>query len=152
MKHRLKNKITSTLVLFLFTFSMPGLSWAEEEKPDAPPFIEGTTKVDAERVIELVQELPDLVIIDARIAGDHLEGYIEGSISIPDVDTNCDRLAEVIPKMDSPVLFYCNGVKCGRSVKSAKIAMSCGYHNIYWFRGGFKEWSEKGYPYITVTN
>ena len=44
--------------------------------------------------------------------------------------------------------FYCNGVQCGRSVVSIKVARSCGYHNLSWFKGGFAEWKEKGFQYI----
>ena len=45
-------------------------------------------------------------------------------------------------------LFYCNGVKCDRSVKSVNIALGCGYVRLYWFRGGFEEWRRKDYHYL----
>lgn len=114
----------------------------------SPESIDNTTKVDAEAFIELVDEIDDLIIIDSRIPGDRKQGYIEGSLSLPDVETSCESLAKVIPKKDSPSLFYCNGVKCGRSAEAIKVALSCGYSNIYWFRGGFEEWLQKGYPYL----
>lgn len=114
----------------------------------SPESIEGTTKVDAEGFIELADKTPSLIIIDSRIPGDRKQGYIEGSISLPDVNTHCDSLAKLINKKTAPSLFYCNGIKCGRSAKAIKIALSCGYRNIYWFRGGFEEWLEKGYPYL----
>lgn len=114
----------------------------------SPESIDGTIKVDAEAFIELVDKTPDLIIIDSRIPGDRKQGYIEGSLSLPDVDTTCESLAKVISKKESPSLFYCNGVKCGRSAKAINIALGCGYSNIYWFRGGFEEWLEKGYPYL----
>jgi rhodanese-related sulfurtransferase len=119
-------------------------AWSE----NSPESIEGTTKVTAEELIELVGEIPNLIIIDSRIPGDRKQGFIEGSISLPDVDTNCENLAKTIAKTTSPALFYCNGVKCGRSAKAIVIAKSCGYKNIYWFRGGFEEWLAKDYPYL----
>lgn len=112
-----------------------------------PDAIEGAIKVDAEDIFELAESQPELVIIDARLAGDRKEGYIEGSISLPNTETSCERLAEVIPQQSTPALFYCNGIHCGRSVKSIEIARACGYSMIYWFRGGFEEWQAKGYPY-----
>ena len=115
---------------------------------DSPETIAGTTKVDAEGLIQAVQTIPNLVIVDARIPSDRKQGYIEGSVSLPNVDTNCVTLAKVIPAKNHPSLFYCNGVKCGRSVESIKIALKCGYSDIYWFRGGFEEWLAKGYPYL----
>ena len=133
------------LILILISLS---LSVSADEKKAAPEAIQGTTKVSAEGVLNLAEKIPDLILIDARIAGDRKQGYIEGSISLPDIDTNCNTLAQIIPKKGSPVLFYCNGVKCGRSVISSRIAVGCGYKNIYWFRGGVEEWKAKGFPSI----
>lgn len=118
------------------------------EQKDAPNAIKGTTKVFAEDVIDLAEKIPNLIIIDARIHSDRRQGFIEGSISLPDIDTNCKSLAKIIPKKIDPVLFYCNGVKCGRSVVSSRVALKCGYNNIYWFRGGYEEWKAKGFPNV----
>jgi len=114
----------------------------------SPQSINGAIKVNAEEFIALVEKIPEITIIDSRIPGDRKQGFVEGSLSLPDVDTTCASLSKVIPRKDAASLFYCNGVKCGRSAKAIKIALSCGYSNIYWFRGGFEEWLEKGYPYL----
>jgi len=114
----------------------------------SPGSIPGAIRVSAEEFIELVNRVPGLTIIDSRIPNDRKQGFVEGSISLPDVSTTCDSLARVLPAKDAPSLFYCNGVKCGRSAKAINIALSCGYSNIYWFRGGFEEWLKKGYPYL----
>lgn len=118
------------------------------ENIETPLFITGTTKVSAEQVIELANEHPQLTIVDSRIAGDRQKGYIESSISLPDTKTNCGTLAKVLPSKEAVALFYCNGVNCGRSVKAIKIALKCGYKNLYWFRGGFEVWLKKGLPYM----
>ena len=115
---------------------------------NAPPSIPGTTKVTAEGVLDLADRFLDLIIVDARIRADRKQGYIEGSISLPDVETDCKSLKVIIPNKNYPVLFYCNGVKCGRSVNSSRIALECGYSDIYWFRGGFEEWNSKNLPFI----
>lgn len=114
----------------------------------SPDRIPGTVKVDAEGLLDLVEKLPALVIVDARIRQDRLQGYIEGSRSLPDVETDCASLAKIIPRKKTPVLFYCNGPKCGRSVHTSRKAIECGYANVYWFRGGFEEWKKKNYPYV----
>lgn len=131
-------------VILLTLMIVPASAIAEK----SPKSIEGSTIVTAEEFIELVDRIPDLTVIDSRIRGDRKQGYVEGSLSLPDVETNCDSLAKIIPSKTAPTLFYCNGVKCGRSAKAVKIALSCGYSNIYWFRGGFEEWLAKGYPYL----
>jgi rhodanese-related sulfurtransferase len=113
-----------------------------------PDEVPGTVKVDAEGLIDTLARIPNLVIIDSRISMDRKQGYIEESISLPDTETDCDSLEVALDKPDTPVLFYCNGPKCGRSVKAIHKAQACGYRMIYWFRGGFEEWTAKGYPFL----
>jgi len=135
--------------LILFSVLWLGCGNTRAAEVVSPETIPGTTRVDAEGVISIVEKVPDLVIIDARITVDRKQGFIEGSRSLPDIDTTCGSLEKVIPGKTRPILFYCNGVKCGRSVKSINIAKGCGYQKIYWFRGGFEEWKAKGYPFVT---
>ncbi len=136
----LSNRIFHFLLLSLFA---TGFVTAGEKTPDS---INGTTKVSAEQVIDLVGTHADMVIIDARKSSDREKGYIEGSIGLPNTETTPESLAKHIKSKDTPVCFFCNGIKCGRSVESAKIAVKDGYKNIYWFRGGWAEWTEKGLP------
>ncbi len=142
-----KESLCYGLILFCALFFSNTLV-ANEEKKDAPLSIAGTTKVNAEEIFALVDKTPDLIIIDARIRSDRIQGYIESSVSLPDIQTSCSSLKKIIPSKSSPLLFYCNGVKCGRSGNSANIALKCGYKNIYWFRGGFEEWKSKNLPFI----
>lgn len=117
-------------------------------KVAVPEAVPGIHSLDAEGLIELAQRLPELVLIDSRVPVDRQQGYIQGSVSLPDTRTSCANLAEILPGPDTPVMFYCNGVKCGRGVLAAEIASACGYRHIYWFRGGFEEWKQKGYPFL----
>ncbi|HSJ48478.1 MAG TPA: rhodanese-like domain-containing protein [Gammaproteobacteria bacterium] len=117
-------------------------------KMEVPEAVPGVTTQDAEGLIGLVQSLPGLVLIDSRVPADRHQGYIQGSISLPDNQTACATLGDVLPDLDTPVVFYCNGVKCGRSVIAIQIARDCGYRNVHWFRGGFEEWKQKGYPFL----
>lgn len=136
-------------LLLLFALHLPSLALGDD-KPLSPMSIPGATKVDAEELLQLVQEEPRLVVIDARISTDRNQGYIEDSISLPDISTDCDSLKKVAANKSAPLLFYCNGPKCGRSAKSVQKAVACQYTRLYWFRGGFEEWRAKGYPTIKV--
>lgn len=137
-----------TLVFALSGLLLASTAYAKGPKIPIPDQIPGVTRVDAEGVIGLTEKIPDLTIIDSRISGDRQQGYIEKSVSLPDTKTDCASLKKVIPKKSSPTLFYCNGVKCGRSVVAVRIALKCGYTNLYWFRGGFEEWLAKHYPLV----
>ena len=136
------NRITG---LFFGSFLVAGFALAEEH-PEVPQFVDGTTKVSAEELITLVEKNPKLVIIDSRKASDLDKGFIEGAIGLPNTDTNAASLAKIVPTKTTPIVFYCNGIHCGRSVKAADIAKAEGYNKIYWFRGGMEEWEAKGLP------
>jgi rhodanese-related sulfurtransferase len=137
----LYRSLKSTLLLLYLL--PPCISAADDYL--SPDTIEGTTKIDAETLIQLAQQNPDLIIIDSRISSDRRQGFISGSISLPDTDTNCVSLLTIIYRKDNPVVFYCNGPKCRRSDRAVAIARDCGYSNLYWFRGGFEEWRNKQY-------
>ena len=63
------------------------------QEVDAPESVSGTTRISAEDLIDLVDEEDDLVIIDSRILKDRKGGFIEGSISLPDIHTTPAALA-----------------------------------------------------------
>lgn len=133
---------TATALLLLVSGSIS----AAEKTPES---IHGTTRVTAEEVIELVGNMDDLMIIDARKASDRTSGgWIEDSIGLPNTDTTPETLAKHAPDKNMPVLFLCNGTKCGRSVESSRNAVKWGYKKIYWFRGGMEEWETKGLPIV----
>jgi rhodanese-related sulfurtransferase len=119
---------------------------AASESYNSPESIDGAQKIDAEKLIQLVNQDKARIIIDSRISSDRKLGYIPGSISLPDTETSCESLAGLIPQKSDPVVFYCNGPKCRRSDNAVVIAADCGYTNIYWFRGGIEAWRANNYP------
>jgi len=131
--------VMSSILLFVVS----GFAVAAESTPNT---IDGTVKVSAEKVIDLVESMDNLLVIDARKVSDYQKGHIPDSLNLPNTETNPLSLAQHIKSKESPVLFYCNGVNCGRSVEACKIAVKAGYTNVYWFRGGIKEWEDKGFP------
>ena len=138
-----------TLLLFpWFSLAIVSLTATANDEIVSPETIDGVTIVDAEGLIETVTHNPGVILIDSRIIADRTEGFIEGSVSLPDIGTDCDSLASTVPGLATPVLFYCNGIKCGRSARAATIAIDCGYANIYWFRNGLEEWQAQEYPLV----
>lgn len=132
--------ITLLLSLLFAAFS------ALADKPIAPDAISGTTRINAEQLLELLDATPALVIIDARRREEYDRGHIEGAIFMLDTDMTPALLAKQLPGKETPVVFYCNGERCARSGNAAKKAVSWGYRQVYWFRGGWQEWSDKGLP------
>ncbi len=150
------NKLSANPISLIFTWLMlmfsSGTLHAEMNASthiSSPDTIPGSTKITADLLIKLIENTPDIVVIDSRL-NDRPIGYIEGSLNLPDTKTDCNSLSQIIKAKSNSSVFYCNGPKCGRSAKAVKIALSCGYKNVYWYRDGFNDWLSKGYPYITL--
>lgn len=132
-------------LLLLLTLLLPAAA-ALADKPVAPESIPGTTRITAEELIEMINSIPDLVIIDARRREEYAKGHIEGALFLLDTDMTPEKLASKLPSKETPVVFYCNGERCTRSTNASKKAVKWGYRRVYWFRGGWQEWSKKGLP------
>ena len=90
---------------------------------DAPMQISGANTVNAKQIFDLVGSKPNLVILDNRKEEDYAAGHIEGAIRLIDTDVSPETLAKHIATKATPVLFYCNGVKCGRAAKATEKAV-----------------------------
>jgi rhodanese-related sulfurtransferase len=139
-------RITIILIYVLVFFSS-GVSAVE--KPYAPENIPGATSISAEQVVELILSNPDMIIIDSRKKTEYLKGHIEGAINILNTELALDDLETIAPDRTQALLFYCNGARCLRSSDSINKAIDWGYTTIFWFRGGWQEWTEKRLPVIT---
>jgi rhodanese-related sulfurtransferase len=126
-------------------FSMTALA---EEKPYAPESIQDVVIVSAEQTIEMILSRPELLVIDSRKKTEYLKGHIEGSINILNTQLEREDLERIAPDKTKAILFYCNGIRCLRSSDSIKKARGWGYTNLIWFRGGWKEWTDKRLPVI----
>lgn len=120
-----------------------------EQKPHAPETIQDVTIVSAEEVIEMILANPELTVIDSRKKTEYLKGHIEGSINILNTRLSREELERIVPDKSKAILFYCNGTRCMRSSDSIKKAKTWGYQQLIWFRGGWKEWSDKRLPVVT---
>jgi rhodanese-related sulfurtransferase len=115
---------------------------------DAPTTITGATTVDAKQIVDLIGKEQSLIILDNRKVEDFSAGHIEGAVRLIDTDVSADSLAKHVKAKDAPVLFYCNGLKCGRAAKAAEKAVQLGYTKIYYYAAGMDEWNKQGLPLV----
>jgi len=115
---------------------------------DAPMEIAGAKTVNARQIFDLVAATPDIVILDNRKAEDYAAGHIEGAVRLIDTDVDAESLTKHIKSKGTPVLFYCNGVKCGRAAKAAEKAVKLGYTKIYYYALGMDEWNAQQLPLV----
>jgi len=125
----------------------PGLG--ATEKPHAPDTIPGAVIVSAEAVVDLILSRPELVIIDSRKPSEYAKGHIEGAVNLLNTSLSRADMEALCPDKATPIVFYCNGERCLRSSDSILKARGWGYRNLFWFRGGWKEWTDKRLPVIT---
>jgi rhodanese-related sulfurtransferase len=95
--------------------------------------------VSAEYVAEAI-ERNDTLIVDSRPQKPKFEqGHIPTAISIP--ETHFDKLSGKLPRdTATPVIFYCGGLDCRLSHKSAVAAMKLGYTRVSVFEEGYPRW------------
>jgi len=109
--------------------------------------------VDADFVIaHATVPMPDnVMIIDSRpYKPMYIKGHIPGALSIP--DTEFDKKTDLLPKDKNALLiFYCGGLECKLSHKSAKKAEDLGYKNVKVFAKGFPEWMAQPGAYASVS-
>ncbi len=93
----------------------------------------------------------DVMIIDSRpYKPKYVEGFIPGAESIP--FSEFDKKTDLLPKNKNALLiFYCGGLKCKLSHKSAKKAVALGYTNVKVFAKGFPEYKKQPGAYTGVT-
>lgn len=137
------------LRIVLAAVLMLPMSVLADDKPYAPKSIDGVSIVTAEEAIELILENPDMPIIDSRKKTEYLKGHIEGAVSMLDTEMTEQSLGRIVPDRNTAILFYCNGARCLRSSNAIYKAQRWGYSNLIWFRGGWKEWSQKRLPVVT---
>lgn len=92
-------------------------------------------------VKELIDGKADAVIVDARPARVFAEGAVPTAVNIP--DTFFDKMTGKLPAAkDTPLVFYCGGVKCPLSPKSAEKARALGYTDVKLFQAGWPAWKQ----------
>ncbi len=109
--------------------------------------------VEADFVIShvTVPMADNVMIIDARpYKPMYIKGHIPGAVSIP--FTDFDKKIDLLPKDKNALLiYYCGGVECKLSHKSARKAQKLGYTNVKVFAKGFPEYMNQPGAYAAVS-
>jgi rhodanese-related sulfurtransferase len=92
-----------------------------------------------------------VMLIDARpYRPKYVKGHIPMAVSIP--DSQFDKMIDKLPADKNTLLiYYCGGVKCKLSHKSAKKAEKLGYTNVKVFAEGYPAWVAKKSNYPSVS-
>ena len=91
----------------------------------------------------LIEEKPDMVILDVRTPSEFDDGHLEGAINIP-VDYLAGRLDEL--SEDDEFLVYCR--TGNRSARAVGILEDAGFTKIFHMDEGITGWLDAGYPVV----
>jgi len=102
--------------------------------------------VDASFVSQYATVPPkkDALIVDSRPSRKYNKGHIVPTINIS--NTQFDKNTSLLPEDKSNLLiFYCGGLKCPLSHKSAVKAEALGYTNVKVYAAGYPDWVKNGH-------
>jgi len=106
---------------------------------------DGYGLIDTGNLKKMLDTHAEMTVVDARNPEEFQEVHVRGAISVP--VKQWEKFASRLPANKSArIIFYCNGIKCGKSKKAAKKAIKEGYDNIYVYADGMPVWEEKGMP------
>ena len=134
-------RLQNTMRMFLLAFMVFGLhtaAYAGEETYQVIGHVELKAKVEADQ--------RSFLLVDSRNPEEYRDAHIPGAVNIPQKKM-ADYLGLLPAYKNSEIIFYCNGVKCGKSKKAAKVAADLGYSNVWVFAEGMPVWEEMGYSF-----
>ena len=101
----------------------------------------GLKGVSSKYVKKLVDKKADVLIVDSRPARKAKKGFVPGAIIIP--DSQFKKMTDKLPAdKGKEVIFYCGGLKCKLSPKSAAKAIALGYTNVKVYQVGYPAWKK----------
>ncbi len=140
MKHLL-SVFTTAAAMCLFT---PMLNGADQTAEEASWTYKNI--IDAAHVAEYakIPKREDVLIVDSRPARKYAKGHIVPAINIS--NSQFDKHTDLLPEdKATQLIFYCGGLKCPLSHKSAAKAEALGYSNVNVYAAGFPDWVKNGH-------
>lgn len=104
--------------------------------------------ISTDELKNYVDQKENMVLVDARTPQEYRAAHIKGAINIPEKEF--DEAAKQLPADKKTLLiFYCNGVKCGKSKRVAQKVEPLGYTAILIYKEGIPVWEERNLPLVT---
>ena len=154
----MKAKRSLMMTFVALVVATMSLGWTAQLKASEPAKEDQSWRYHDIVTLDFVKEhvnIPpseDVMIIDSRpYKPKYIKGHIPTAVSIP--DSQFDKLTDQLPEnKETLLIFYCGGLKCKLSHKSAYKAEALGYKNVKVFAEGFPGWMKdpKNYAQVSV--
>lgn len=100
----------------------------------------GMEAVSMAYIEKLAADATPHMLIDSRPRRVASKGMIPGAVNLP--DSEFDKLSGLLPRdMATPLIFYCGGLDCVLSDKSAIKAKALGYTMVRTYPEGYPQWT-----------
>lgn len=124
-------KIAGLYLIFSIVFGLQ--TWAGAKTGSFQVIDPGELKILAD------VDMRNFLLVDARNPEEYWKAYIPGAVNIP--QKKMDKFLRLLPTdKTTRIIYYCNGVKCGKSPKTAQRTMKLGYKNIN--QAIFADWKQ----------
>jgi rhodanese-related sulfurtransferase len=100
-------------------------------------------ETNCQEVMKRMEKGEKLKLVDVREDNEWSKGHLPGAIHLGKGVIERD-IETAIPDKDAEVILYCGGGF--RSALSAENLQKMGYKNVLSMDGGWRGWTEKGYP------
>lgn len=144
MDRILKIALIWTAVFFIsqYSYAAEVSRMVYDDIYNAVPEKDGVKEITYEQFQKIRDSKEKYVLFDVLGSDSYASGHIEGALSFP-VDTINKETASKRLAKDSKIIVYCGSFQCHASTMAAKKLSGLGY-NVLDYKGGLKEWQEKG--------
>jgi len=134
--------ITAALASIVLLFSSH--LYAEYSSPEN---VEGSITISVAQAKVLFDK--GVVFVDVRNPRLFAKGHIVGAHHLDLKNGFTEDALTSLVEREEPLVIYCSGVKCSRSYRASAKAVSWGFKQVNYFRGGIVDWKESGFPIET---
>jgi adenylyltransferase/sulfurtransferase len=103
-------------------------------------------EVSVQDVREKLNPANGFTLLDVREGDEWEQGHLDQAIFLPRgfLEPKADK---ILTDKNQPIVVYCAGGT--RSAFAAKTLQDLGYTTVFSMRGGFNEWKNNGFPFVT---
>ena len=100
-------------------------------------------EITAEQLLEKISKKETFKLVDVLLPSAFRKWHIPSATNIQ-IDEIEEKASEFLDLKDE-IIVYCASTECQSSVRAAKILDKLGYTDITVYKGGKREWDEKGF-------
>ena len=130
-------KVIALMAVLLFVLCGCSTWTSEADTQETVTAAASYKQITAQEAKAMMDEQPDILILDVREQSEYDSGHIPGAVLFPVGSISEEAAAAVIPERDTVTLVYCRSGN--RSKTASKALAELGYTQIYEF-GGIIDW------------